>query len=463
MKRLKNIWLLLIVSLIAASCSEEHSADVAAPPSFISAAPADGAKDVENSAEISLHFDQKIKLSSVHGIKVNGQPAEVAVQDAKIIINAHLAPGTSYVVKVPAGAVMSTAGVSSKAEVILRFSTKNAPSTISAGPVVAGASAQTVKVYQFLKEAYGSKILSGTMANVSWNTNEADWVYKHTGKYPAMNTFDYIHLNYAPDPYWIDYSKIQAIEDWWANNGIVSAMWHWKVPKNENTTDNNEFTYASWETSFKASNATVEGTWENKVVKADLQEMAGYLKLLQQKNIPVVWRPLHEAAGNIYRYNGGGAWFWWGSDGAEAFKKLWVYMFDYFAGQGLNNLIWVWTTELKDDAFYPGDNYVDIVGRDIYGNSDASDIANQFKAIQAAYPKKMVALSEMGGLPTISQQLGSGAAWSYFMPWYDYDRTVNPGSSAYESTSHGNADIAWWKDAFANQAVISRDEIPNLK
>ena len=69
---------------------------------------------------------------------------------------------------------------------------------------------------------------------------------------------------------------------------------------------------------FKASNALVEGTWENAIIKADLEELADYLLLLQNKNIPLIWRPLHEAAGNIYEYNGGTAWFWWGYDGAES-------------------------------------------------------------------------------------------------------------------------------------------------
>jgi len=459
MKILKYLLLTLFLYMSAVSCLEDVD-KIAPPPTFVLAQPADGSKDVMNSTEVSITYDQQIKLSEVNTIKINGQPVQATVQGAKILLKKDLDKGTEYVVKVPAGIVFGVNGDRSADEVVFKFSTKKETRVLSVLPVMANASREAVNVYEFLKEVYGSKCISSSMANVSWNTNEADWVFKHTGKYPAINTFDYIHLNWAPDS-WIDYSNTQAIENWWANNGIVSAMWHWKVPKNKDTTDKNEFTYASWETSFKAANATVEGTWENEVVKADLKEMAGYLKLLKDKNIPVVWRPLHEASGNIYK--GGGAWFWWGAGGSEAFKKLWIYMFDYFEQQGLNNLIWVWTTEMKDDAFYPGDQYVDIVGRDIYGNSDSSNIAGQFNAIQQTYPTKMIALSEMGGLPTISQQWSSGAFWSYFMPWYDYDRTVNPNSAAFTETSHGSADIAWWKDAFKNEAVISRDEIPNLK
>jgi mannan endo-1,4-beta-mannosidase len=361
-------------------------------------------------------------------------------------------------VTVPGGAVVNTSGIPSEQDITFSFTTQ-APVEITSELVVSNPSPEAQNVYNFLKENYGSKIISGTIANVSWNINEAEWVYSHTGKYPAMNTFDYIHLNWAPDN-WIDYSDTQVVEDWWANNGLVGACWHWNVPLSEGAS---EYTYRPEETTFHAANATIDGTWENDIVKADLEEIAGYLNLLKNKNIPVIWRPLHEAAGNIYEYDGGKAWFWWGADGAQAFKNLWVYMFEYFEQQGLNNLIWVWTTQAKDDEFYPGDEYVDIVGRDIYNNNDAADIASQFEAIQDAYPTKMVTLSEMGSVAKISDQWNNGALWSWFMPWYDYERTNNPGDTDFSETNHTHAAISWWEDAVSHEAVITRDEMPDLK
>jgi mannan endo-1,4-beta-mannosidase len=191
--------------------------------------------------------------------------------------------------------------------------------------------------------------------------------------------------------------------------------------------------------------------------------MAGYLKLLRDKNIPVVWRPLHEAAGNIYEYSGGTAWFWWGADGADAFKNLWKYMFDYFEAEGLNNLIWVWTTQTKDNAYYPGDDYVDIIGRDIYNLSDVSKITAQFLTVQQTYPNKMITLSEFGNLPFISKQWADGAKWSYFMPWYDYERTNNTSEVDFANTDHEHANAAWWQDAFGQSYVLTRDQMPSLK
>jgi len=81
----------------------------------------------------------------------------------------------------------------------------------------------------------------------------------------------------------------------------------------------------------------------------------------------------------------------------------------------------------------------------------------------------MVALSETGkdgydkNLATIPEQWDSGALWSYFMPWYDYDRTIDPASTAFEATTHKHADIAWWEDAFSHDNVITRDKMPDLK
>lgn len=194
------------------------------------------------------------------------------------------------------------------------------------------------------------------------------------------------------------------------------------------------------------------GTTENDIILDDLEKIASYLLLLKEKNIPVIWRPLHEAAGG---------WFWWGAKGAEPYKALWKLMFDFFETKGLNNLIWVWTTETGDADWYPGDDYVDIIGRDIYNNTDASSLADEFTSIQETYPNKMITLSECGNIANISQQWTSGAKWSFFMPWYDYDRTNDINESDFSGTEHEHANAAWWLDAFNSENVLTLDDMPD--
>lgn len=457
---MKTKLIIALSLLFALGCSGGEDEIVLHAPEFKSSVPADKAENVSPSTQLEVSFNEVVYLTDDHGITVNQESVEVEEAYTKILINSVLAKGETYTVNIPAGALVNMEGVLLAEPVQFSFQTEALVEVdLKKTLAVANPSAQAVKLFNFLLENYGKQTLSAAMANVSWNINEAEWVNQHTGKYPAIATFDYVHLDFAPAN-WIDYNDVSVQESWWANNGIVSAGWHWNVPLSDGASERSFYTDNNH---FSAANVTKDGTWENTIANADLEEIAGYLKLLQAKNIPVIWRPLHEAAGNIYEYTDGTAWFWWGADGAEAYKALWIYMFEYFESQGLNNLIWVWTTQTGDDEFYPGDAYVDIVGRDIYNEAGVSIIASQFEAIQESYPTKMITLSECGNVALISEQWAGGAHWAYFMPWYDYERTNDPESAAFAQSSHQYANADWWTDAMSLDVTITRDEMPDLK
>ena len=82
-------------------------------------------------------------------------------------------------------------------------------------------------------------------------------------------------------------------------------------------------------------------------------------------DIPVIFRPWHE---NI------GSWFWWGGRlcTAEQYKQLYRMTHDYLEGErGLTNLLWCYSPNGPVSAAdylsrYPGDDYVDYLGTDIY-------------------------------------------------------------------------------------------------
>lgn len=181
-------------------------------------------------------------------------------------------------------------------------------------------------------------------------------------------------------------------------------------------------------TAFKASEVLVEGSWENQVATADVNKLAGYLKLLQDANIPVLWRPFHEAAGD-YTW---GAWFWWGNSGPEVTRQLWDWLYEKLTVEhGLNNLIWVWTVQTSDEgkladisrlqAAYPGNDKVDIVGADLYVDSLTEQL-DQFELVyNLVEGKKLVALSECGNLLEVDESFADGALWSYFMSWYEME------------------------------------------
>ncbi len=326
------------------------------------------------------------------------------------------------------------------------------------------ATEKTKRLYKYLKLNYGSKIISSVVADVNWNHKEADKVYSVTGKYPAMNCYDFIHI-YVPNQGsngWIDYNNITPVTEWADAGGLVSLMWHFNVPLKEGQTigtDGSGVTCTPSETTFKAKNVFTSGTWENKWFYQEVDKVVAVLEKLQDAGIVAVWRPFHEAAGNAELKSGaswGKSWFWWGYDGADTYKKLWQTLFDYFQSKGIHNLIWEWTTQNyngdasaynNDDNWYPGDKYVDIIGRDLYGTT-ATQQAQEFKEIQARYPEKLIALAECGinGTTTtadVEEAWNAGAKWSYFMPWYGDNMPSNN----------------WWKAAMSSKNVITRDQV----
>jgi mannan endo-1,4-beta-mannosidase len=447
----KLSFLLLLIPFFIA-CDENNSVVVEeAVPALVSTVPANNATVSPQTDSLIFIFDREITVIDKTKIKLNGKAVgNVSASKNTLSIELNrLEEKTAYTLIIEKNAIKAIPGKTNPEPLTLAFTTETSPAGIT-DLVTPNPSPETLKLYLFLKENYGQKIISGTVANVNWNTYEADWVYHHTGKYPALNAFDYIHL-YASPANWINYENTQTVENWWNNNGIVSAMWHWNVPVAQGS-DSYEF-YTD-KTSFDIAKAVQEGTYENNIIKADLEKIANLLLLLKQKNIPILWRPLHEAAGK---------WFWWGAKGAQPYKALWKLMFETFETKGLNNLIWVWTAELNDNAWYPGDEYVDIIGRDMYNKPDASGMAGEYKTLKNRFPNKIITLSECGNVAGITGQWNENANWSWFMPWYDYERTNNPAGNTFNSEQHQHADAAFWKNAFANPKVITRNEMPSLK
>ena len=565
MKKLNIKWMLsLIAAFTFASCDTDVDHDIPAvdAPVLVSTTPESGAAKVKTGEiTIEVKYDKNIFFATDNLSEIKftgGELISADVLGASNILTVKVnVPGreTACSLSIPEGIVTGPNQMPAPA-VSVQFSTVALDKTL-----VAATSAKAVKLYNYLLDNFETKTLSAMMADVAWNTEMSEKVYGWTGKYPAINCFDYVHLPASvAGADWINYGDITPVKDWSDKGGVVAAMWHWNVPKkavgeafstriwegetfmpgdwsgNVQMTDdaakavfadaqvgqvirvavkdvaegaqgsfknsgwseiasgtdyfdisgdytlvitedilkslqeggliigghdytavavylesngtaldpNKDYAFYKADTEFDAANATVEGTWENKVFTEDLKNAAAYLKLLRDADIPVLWRPFHEAAGG---------WFWWGKD-AASFKSLWIAMFNYFKTEGLDNLIWVWTTEGNDADWYPGDQYVDIVGRDVY-NKETADCVSEYTSIAGNYGNKIVSLSECGTVGLISEQWASGARWSWFMPWYD--GTNEDGSPVV------HADEAWWKDAMSQEFVVSREDLPSME
>ena len=260
-------------------------------------------------------------------------------------------------------------------------------------------------------------------------------------------------LNYYDGATWDDNAAERAVQ--WVSEykGIAALVWHWRVPSEEGGTERNFYVESANTnyTTFSVSKALEEGTWENKVLMADIAEIAKQLKKLKDADVPVLWRPLHEAEG---------AWFWWGAEGPEPCKKLYRLLYDQLTNvYGLDNLIWVWNsyTYSTSPDWYPGDDVVDIVGYDKYnavdGKPNLSSISSTFYSlVQSTNGQKMVAMAENDTIPSLENLEKDRARWLYFCPWYmNY------------LTSEQNNPADNLKEIYNSEYCITLDELPDLK
>ncbi len=271
---------------------------------------------------------------------------------------------------------------------------------------------------------YGKKIITGQM-DLTWydNIDMAQRVHNDTGYYPKLMGYDF--MEYLESYYGNGRNQTQEAIAWHNAGGYVQFCWHWKITG----PDGNHNFYSNHNGGTNFTIPYSNGQWDTssdyyKQLINDMDKIAEELKTLQSAGVPVLWRPLHEGAGNVENYNGGTAWFWWGNSGAEAYKALYKLMFDRFTNyHELHNLIWVWNGQAK--SYYPGDAYVDIIGQDVYPDRwDYSSQKSKFDqgvnfGDNPSTAPKMVALTENGSIPSPANCYADNAMWAWFMTWND--------------------------------------------
>jgi mannan endo-1,4-beta-mannosidase len=349
------------------------------------------------------------------------------------------------------------------------------PFTISTGLVTPNASENARKMYGFLRENFQKKIVSGVMTNTVMRNDgnytpdtveeqtEVAWIINASHKTPALLGLDFMHSTgkNSENEWFRGYTNatLSLAENIYKKGGFPAYCWHWKDPskaveafysKSSGTTPFVEFNLNKAFVDSTTCAAFNTNSAEYKAIIGDLDIIAGYLKTLADKGIPVLWRPMHEASGK---------WFWWGYSGAKACVALYKLMFQRFTvTHGLNNLVWVWTTDEAGDAldWYPGDDCVDIVGRDYYyypREANHGSLVASFEKVKEIYGgKKIVALSENGSIPHPDSLTGDGAGWSYFMPWY--------GDYTMENGWMNDNTAAGWNSIMNHAYVITLDKMP---
>ncbi|MCU0416837.1 MAG: hypothetical protein MUE33_06590 [Cytophagaceae bacterium] len=312
--------------------------------------------------------------------------------------------------------------------------------TTDVHPINPNINNDTRQVYNYLRSQYGQKIISGQTTDYY---DQVTALAGAGGNYkPVVRAFDF--QNYSPmnpwgwnnGPAWgaWDDGTTQSAIDWYNTtnkNGIVTFQWHWFSPFGGNLRTS---TFYSNQTTFDVRQAVIPGTPEFTATIRDIDAIAVQLKRLQTANVPVLWRPLHEAGGEW-----GGEWFWWGKQGPAACLSLYDTIYNRLTHyHKLNNLIWVWST--PEPNWYPGHDKVDIIGYDSYPG--AYNYTVQKLIFDQLYDivdgRKMIAMTENGPIPSIDDCYTYDAIWSFFMSWADLVLSSNSVSHVQNVFAHSN-------------------------
>lgn len=182
----------------------------------------------------------------------------------------------------------------------------------------------------------------------------------------------------------------------------------------------------------------------NDVYVGYLDMVADYAHQLEEAGVPVLFRPFHE---------NNGSWFWWGKAycDASAYKNMYRYTVQYLRDtKNVHNFLYVYspgatfTDESDYLSRYPGDEFIDILGFDMYDTNPTEDASTDpwmksFKGTVdlvsglANKRGKLSAVTEAGLSPTLVSgnvdkdwfsnvsNIISKSDMSYYMTWANFD------------------------------------------
>lgn len=248
----------------------------------------------------------------------------------------------------------------------------------------------------------------------SGEANRSD-VKSVVGSHPAVIGIDLSEISGVPQAQ-IEKTKEHLrknVIDTYNRGGVTTVAWHFSNPVSPGGF------YWVDSVSLPAVKYIIPGGKEHdKYIKIlnDVADWAKSLKAEDGKLVPVIFRPYHEFDGD---------WFWWGKSHCtvDEFKALWKFTVSYLRDTaGVHNFIYAFSpdnqfnSEQEYLARFPGNEWVDMVGMDNYGDMGRDGKYNLDAAIK-----------KLGIVSNYAQKNGKLAAFT---------------ETGLESLSNPN----WWND-----------------
>ena len=267
-------------------------------------------------------------------------------------------------------------------------------------PVDKEATSYTKALFRNLKAIGSEGILFGHQDDLAYGVYWKDEpgrsdVKDASGSYPALFGWDISKIGQrAFNIDSVDFEKMKAwIREAYQMGGINTVSWH---------IDNPVTGGDSWDIT-PAVYSILPGGDNHEWYRGKLDLFADFLNdlIVDGNQVPVIFRPFHEHTGN---------WFWWGRGNctAEEYTALWQFTVKYLKNEkGIHHLLYAYSTDrFKSEKdyldFYPGDDFVDVLGYDDYHSIKTLDekpelIRQLTTIVELAEEKgKIAALSESG-------------------------------------------------------------------
>ena len=290
-------------------------------------------------------------------------------------------------------------------------------------PVTPDATPEAVALFDMLQDISGRYTLTGQHNPPVGGDRNSRFAAAYAGKYPAVWTCDFGFAKEADMDSTLNRPKIvqEAIRQHQMGS-VISLCWHAVPP-----TADEPVTFRPLPGSDPKMLKSVQGRLTDEQFRdiltpgtplynhwaAQVDVIAGYLKQLQDAHVPIIWRPYHEMNGD---------WFWWGGriEGPYTTAALYRQLFDYLVNHHhLKNLIWLWSMDrvhnpnMEHAKHFPGIEYVDVLGLDVYGADFAQSYYDSLVKLSQGKP---LALAEVG-TPPVPEIMEKQPLWTYYAIW----------------------------------------------
>jgi mannan endo-1,4-beta-mannosidase len=274
-------------------------------------------------------------------------------------------------------------------------------------PVDENATAETKMLFRNLEKLSENYTLFGhhnatDYGHGWWGDKDRSDVKSVCGSHPAVIGEDFSGLSGGPKEV-TDRAKEElkkSVTDTYNRGGVTTISWHFINP-----VSGGGF-YWNDSVSLPAVRYIIPGGEANELYKGILKNIGDWAQSIygaDGKLIPVIFRPYHE-------FDGG--WFWWGKPHCtrEEFISLWRFTVSYLRDSlNVHNFLYAFSPDKNFNSEkeylerYPGDEWVDIVGVDNYGDMgrdkyDLNAAAKKLKIISdyAVKSRKLAAFTETG-------------------------------------------------------------------